>query len=122
MISKDGCPIILKRCGFKLLIEVMPVEDIITQDERDRIITNKLFTNDKRLSKAIRAWLHFVLNRNAPLRTIAQQALKARCILWCTDDQNIVDPCQHQRTERIIDHWLIIDREQLLTDSHGYRI
>jgi hypothetical protein len=71
------------------------------------------------LGQSIRAWLHLVLQIQAPLTAITQQLFKTGGILRCTDDQDIADPCQHQGAERVIDHRLVIDGQQLLADSHG---
>jgi hypothetical protein len=38
------------------------------------------------------------------------------------DDQDFIDPCQHQNGQRIIDHGLVVDRQQLLADGAGHRI
>jgi hypothetical protein len=32
------------------------------------------------------------------------------------DHEDVPNPTQHQRSERIVDQWLVIDRQQLLAD------
>src|SRR5471032_277888 len=36
------------------------------------------------------------------------------------NDQNFTDPSQHQRGQRIVDHRLVVDRQQLLGSNQGH--
>ena len=45
---------------------------------------------------------------------IAEQVFKRRTVFRRGDDQNFAYPRQHQSRQRIIDHRLVIDRQQLL--------
>ena len=38
------------------------------------------------------------------------------------NDQDLADPRQHQRGQRIIDHRLVVDRQQLLRGHQGHRV
>src|ERR1700687_3484813 len=40
----------------------------------------------------------------------------------CRNDQNLTDPRQHQRGERIVNHWFVVDRQQLLGSHQGHWI
>ena len=51
-----------------------------------------------------------------------QQRFKARRIGWGGNDQDILDACQHQSRQRVIDHGLIIHRQKLLGCDHGQRV
>ena len=60
-----------------------------------RIITDELFTKDKRLGETIGARLNLIAKIHAELRSITQQCLKPRRIIRSTDDQDIFDPGKH---------------------------
>lgn len=47
------------------------------------------------------------------MRTVAQQTTKGVLIVRRGDEKNFAEPRQHQRTERIVNHWLVVDRKQL---------
>ena len=53
---------------------------------------------------------------------IPEQALEIRQVRRCRDDEDVADARKHQRRERIIDHGLVVDRQQLLTRDHGQRV
>ena len=50
---------------------------------------------------------------------VAEQLLEARGVLRGGDDQDVADAGQHQRGQRVIDHRLVVDRQQLLGDRQG---
>jgi len=66
--------------------------------------------------------LHRVLDRHAPTAAIAEQALERGLIHRRGDDQHLTDPGQHQGAERVIDHRLVVHRQQLLTQRLGDRV
>ena len=55
--------------------------------------------------------------RNCPLRSITEQLLKSRSVLRGGDHKDFPDSGKHQRRERIVDHRLVVDREELLADA-----
>src|SRR5690606_19868627 len=82
----------------------------------------ELTAQDESLRQTIGTWLHAVGKIHAPPATIAEQLLKPRCILRSTDDQHVAHASQHQRGQRIVDHRLVIDRQQLLADRERGRV
>ena len=66
------------------------------------------------LGQAIGAGLHRVADLHAPGAAIPQQPLEGRLIVGRGDDQHLADSRQHQRAERVVDHRLVIHRQQLL--------
>ena len=56
------------------------------------------------------------------MRTITQKTLEIRQILRRADDQDVTDPGHHQHAERIVDHRLVVYRQQLLRRDRGQRI
>ena len=58
--------------------------------------------------------LHRIVDADAPLAAVAQQRLEARHFRLGGDDEDVANSGQHQRGQRIIDHRLIVDRQQLL--------
>ena len=56
------------------------------------------------------------------VRAVAEQALIERQMLARRDQQNIADSRQHQHRQRVVDHRLVVDRQQLLVDGERRRI
>jgi len=55
------------------------------------------------------------------IATIAKELLKTRCVVGRGNDQDITNPRQHERRERIVDHWFVVDGKKLLADRKGCR-
>jgi len=116
MIGKHGTAGRLLVCLSKQDGKIMPVENVIAQHQCARRIADELFTDNERLRQPVRAGLDSIFQMNAPLRTIAQQLLKTRQIARRADNQNLAYACQHQRAKRVVDHRLVVDRQQLLAE------
>jgi hypothetical protein len=51
------------------------------------------------------------------MRAVVQVIAQHRQILWRGNDQYLAQATKHQRSQRIADHRLIVDREKLLADD-----
>ena len=101
-------------CISKIFTKVAAIEYIVAKYHRTGIISNKVLANEKSLRQAIRTRLYCIGQVNAKLRAIAKQFFKARCIIRRRNNQDILNACQHQCRQRIINHRFIINRQQLL--------
>src|SRR6476659_9071534 len=86
------------------------------------MVLNKGGTNDEGLCQPIWRWLYSVLQVEAPLFSTAKQLPKSGSVMRCRNDEDFSDASQHERAERIIDHWLIKYRQQLLRQCLRNRI
>ena len=68
------------------------------------------------MSQSIWPVLHCILQVESPVASISQELLETRRVLRRRDDQNVADPRQHQRAQRIVDHRFVVDGKQLLRD------
>ena len=53
---------------------------------------------------------------------IAEQAPECLLVVGGGDDQHLADPSQHQGAERVINHRLVVNRQQLFADGLGDRM
>ena len=60
--------------------------------------------------------------RDAPAAAVSEQRLEAWSLFRRGDDQDVADAGQHQRRQRVVDHRLVVDRQQLLADRPGDRM
>ncbi|MNP42693.1 hypothetical protein D3C76_1364760 [compost metagenome] len=94
VISKYRRPYIPAIGAQQQRLEIMAVENVVAQYQGGRIITDEIRADSERLRQAVRARLHGIGKVQAPLRTIAQQLLEARCVLWRGDDEDVANTCQ----------------------------
>ncbi len=100
----------------------MAVEDVVAQHQAAGLAGNEFPTDQIGLRQAIGAGLGRVLDAHAPLRTVAQQLLEHGLLVRGIDYQHFAYAGQHQHAERVVDHRLVVYRQQLLADGLGQRI
>src|SRR5689334_1323417 len=100
----------------------MTVEDIITENERNALATHKLASENKRVRETNRLVLNDVAELDPPRRPIAEEPLIERQMLGRRDQQDVANTGQHQDRERIVDHWLVIDGQELLVYGKRCRV
>ncbi|MFM2427872.1 MAG: hypothetical protein RL707_1699 [Pseudomonadota bacterium] len=98
----------------QLLLKIVTVENIVAQHKSRRVVADKVAADNEGLRQPVRCRLNCVLQIQPPAAAIAQQLREARRILRCRDDQNVAYPRQHQGRKRIVDHRLVVYRQQLL--------
>lgn len=114
VVGKDRRAVRLRGRTLHHDSEVGAIEDIVAQDERTALAREELLANQERLRKAFRLRLHRVRDRDAPLRTVAEQALEVRIVRRRRDHEDVPDAREHQCRQWIVDHRLVIDRHELL--------
>ena len=102
--------------------EALAVEDIVAQHQRDPVVSDEIGAENEGFRQSVGLRLDLVCEMHAELASISEEFLEGRKIPRRRDDQNIPDPRQHQRGQRIIDHRLVIDRHQLLADRFCQRV
>ena len=98
------------------------LDDVVAQDDADLLPVGEMFGQRQRVGDAALAFLVGVVDvRQAELFAIRQQAQKIAGILAAGDDQNIADARIHQRLDRVVDHRLVVDRQQMFVGDLGQR-
>ena len=95
----------------QLRTEALTEEDVIAQHQTRWLTIKEGFTDDKCLRKTVRVGLFGIFQLDTELTTIAQQALEITFIFRRGDDENFADTGQHQHRQRIVNHWLIVNRQ-----------
>ena len=122
VIRKHGRTIVAHIGCLQAALKVMAVVQVVAEDQRRMMMADEFAADDEGLREAIRRRLHCVTNIDAPLMAIAEQLLEARRILRRRDQQDIAYAGQHQRGQRVIDHRLVVHRQQLLRHRHRGRV
>ena len=92
----------------------VPVEQVIAENETNGRRTDEPLSDNESLRDAARRGLRGIGEPHAQPLPATQQILEPRQILRRGYDEDVPDATEHQNGDRIIDHRLVVDREQLL--------
>lgn len=102
--------------------EAVSVEDVVAQDQGRGLAGAEVTAYDEGLRQAVGLGLLGVGERHAEVRAIPQQSLEVGEVRRGGDDQDVPYPRQHEGGERVVDHRLVIDRQQLLAGHARQRV
>ena len=125
IVAEHTCALTELRLAYRATqrgTQTVAVEDVVSQHERARFSVDELLPQQERLCQAVRAGLHLVGEVHAVMRAVSQELFEIRQILRRGDDQDIADARHHEHAERIVDHRLVVHRQQLLRCDRGKRV
>jgi len=108
--------------ALQLPTEPGPVEEVVAQNQGRGLVADEVGADHEGLRQSVRSGLLGEGDVHAVLRAVAQEPLELLCVMGCGDDQDVADAGKHQGAERVVDHRLVVDRQQLLRDHPGQRI
>ena len=106
----------------QMAAEAVAVEDVVAEHQRARLAGDELLADGKRLHEAVRARLLGVGEVHAVARAVPEQALEVGEVGRRGDDQDVPDARQHEGGQRVVDHGLVVDRQQLLGGHERERV
>jgi hypothetical protein len=104
------------------LFEPLAVEDVVAQHQGARLAAHEPLADDEGLGQAVGAGLLGVGELDAEAAAVAQEPLEVGQVRRGRDDQDLADARHHEDGERVVDHGLVVDREQLLGRDLGQRV
>lgn len=107
---------------LQVAAEAVAVEDVIAEHERARLAGDELLADGEGLRQAVRRGLLGVGEVHAVARAVPEQALEVGQVRRRGDDQDVPDARQHEGAERVVDHGLVVDRQQLLGGHERERV
>lgn len=93
--------------------QAVAVEDVAAEHERARLAGDEVPADRKGLRQTVGARLLGVGQVHAVARAVPEQALEVGQVGRRGDDQDVPDARQHEGGQRVVDHGLVIDRQQL---------
>ena len=99
----------------------MAVEDVVAEGEGNGVAIDPVCGDQEGLSDAFGFVLHPVLNAHSEIRSVAEHPLEDRDVVRRRDQQDVSDAREHERGQRVIDHRLVIDRQELLGNAASCR-
>lgn len=102
--------------------QAVAVEDVVAEHEGARLAVNEVLADGEGLGEAIGARLLGVGEVHAVARAVPEQALEVGQVGRRGDDQDVADARQHEGGQRVVDHGLVVDRQQLLGGHERERV
>lgn len=102
--------------------EPVAVEDVVAEHQGARLAGDELLADGERLRQAVRQGLLGVGQAHAVARAVPEQALEVGQVGRRGDDQDVADARQHEGGQRVVDHGLVVDRQQLLGGHERERV
>ena len=102
--------------------QAVAVEDVVAEHEGARLAGDELLADGERLRQAVRRGLLGVGEVHAVARAVPEQALEVGQVGRGGDDQDVPDARQHEGGQRVVDHGLVVDRQQLLGGHERERV
>ena len=102
--------------------QAVAVEDVVAQHQGARLAGDELLADGEGLRQAVRRGLLGVGEVHAVARAVPEQALEVGEVRRRGDDQDVPDASQHEGGQRVVDHGLVVDRQQLLGGHERERV
>ena len=102
--------------------QAVAVEDVVAEHQRARLAGDEVLADGEGLRQAVGARLLGVGQVHAVARAVPEQALEVGQVGRRGDDQDVPDARQHEGAERVVDHGLVVDRQQLLGGHERERV
>lgn len=106
----------------KVARQAVAVEDVVAEHERARLAGDEVLADGEGLRQAVGARLLGVGEVHAVARAVPEQALEVGEVGRRGDDQDVPDARQHEGAKRVVDHGLVVDRQQLLGGHERERV
>ena len=106
----------------KVARQAVAVEDVVAEHQGARLAGDEVLADGERLRQAVRRGLLCIGQVHAVARAVPEQALEVGQVGRRGDDQDVADARQHEGAERVVDHGLVVDRQQLLGGHERERV
>lgn len=107
---------------LQVAAEAVAVEDVVAQHQGARLAGDEILADREGLRQAVGARLLGVGQVHAVARAVPEQALEVGEVRRRGDDQDVPDARQHEGGQRVVDHGLVVDRQQLLGGHERERV
>ena len=109
-------------CARQVARQAVAVEDVVAEHEGARLAVDEFLADGEGLRQAVGARLLGVGEVHAVARAVPEQALEVGEVRRRGDDEDVTDARQHEGGQRVVDHGLVVDRQQLLGGHERERV
>ena len=114
MVAEDGAARLLLVRPMQDVRQAVAEEDVVAQHHCRGRPGKEIAGQQVGLRQTFGSFLDDPGKADAPLAAVTQKAPELRLVLGRGDDRDVADAGQHKHRDRIIDHRLVVDRQQLL--------
>ncbi len=108
-------------CARKDVAETVAEEEVVAEDQGAWRAAEEGLADQEGVRQAPRLGLHGVGEAHPPVGPVAEHPLHQGRVLGRGDDQHLADPGQHQGRNRVVDHRLVVDGQELFADRPRHR-
>src|SRR5262249_9418807 len=102
--------------------QVIAVKNIVPEYQCTCVAFDEFLADDQCLSHAIGRLLLSITNIYSPFTAIAQELPEPWHIGWRRDHKDRSNSREHEHAQRVVNHWLVIYRQELFRRAVSYRI
>lgn len=102
--------------------QAVAVEDVVAEHQGARLAGDEVLADGEGLGQAVGTRLLGVGEVHAVARAVPEKALEVGQVGRRGDDQDVPDARQHEGGQRVVDHGLVVDRQQLLGGHERERV
>src|SRR6516162_5898185 len=102
--------------------QAVAIEYVVAEHQGDIVAADEGAPDQKGLRQSFGARLLGIGNRQAPLAAVPEKRREAGPIYGRRNNEDLADTREHQCRQRVINHRLVVYRQQLLADRQGHRI
>ena len=117
VIPEDGRAFFLFAGADEEIFKAVAEEDVVPKDQAGVASLDEVSGEKERLGDAFRLRLRNVLKGTPPLAAVPKEFAALPAVVRRVDVGNLSDALQKENRLRIIDHRLIVDRQQLFADA-----
>ena len=122
VIAKDRRTALPRDCELEMFGKAVPEKQIVTENQAARFAGEKVPADVKGLRDPLGTRLGSIAKRKPEHFSVAKQTSEQTDLIGPRNDENIANSGEHQHGNRIIDHRLVIDRQQVFVDNKRCRI
>src|SRR5436309_11491119 len=100
---------------------VRAIKDVVSQNQRDGVLADERFGDEKRLGDSLGLGLLAVLDAQPPRAAVAEQLAEAGQIVGRGNQAELPDTAFDEGRQRIIDHRLVENRLELFARDQRKR-
>ena len=97
----------------------MPVEEVVTEYQGTGVAAGEIGPYDKGVGYALGPVLDCVFDAQPEPLAVAKELAVEVDVFGTGDDEDLADIGQHEHRERVVDHRLVEDRQELFGDRYG---
>jgi len=94
--------------------QAVAVINIVAKNHGDRVVADEFAPDDEGFCEAVGLGLLGKCQIEAEIAAIPEKVAEYRQIARCRYDQNVPDTCEHEYAQRVEDHRLVVNRQDLL--------